>query len=55
MNHATPPPVEGPQRITLVHLAARGATSPALTRVVAAAGVQHGSGRVAVAAFNSSV
>jgi FXSXX-COOH protein len=47
----------GPERISLVRLAAQsnGSSSPALTRVVSKGAVTSGPGRVAVAAFNSSV
>lgn len=47
----------GPERISLVRLAAQsnGAFSPALTRAVAAGVERRGPGRVAVAAFQSSV
>jgi FXSXX-COOH protein len=47
----------GPERVSLVTLAAQrgGASSPALTRVVARGAEGRGPGRVAVAAFNSSV
>ncbi|MET7440364.1 FxSxx-COOH cyclophane-containing RiPP peptide [Streptomyces sp. NPDC004082] len=47
----------GPERISLVRLAAQsnGAASPALTRVVSNGVERRGPGRVAVAAFNSSV
>lgn len=47
----------GPVRIALVRLAAQngGAFSPALTRAVAAGVERRGPGRVAVAAFQSSV
>lgn len=51
------PKPEGPERIPLVRLAAQsnGSLSPALTRAVAAGVERRGPGRVAVAAFNSSV
>jgi FXSXX-COOH protein len=51
------PNADGPGRIPLARLAAQsnGAASPALTRVVGNSGAQYGPGRVAVAAFNSSV
>jgi FXSXX-COOH protein len=59
MNHNTTPEqtTDGPERISLVRLAAQsnGSTSPALLRVVAAGTDRRGPGRVAVAAFNSSV
>lgn len=47
----------GPERVSLVQLAAqRGdASSPALTRVVSNGVERRGPGRVAVAAFQSSV
>lgn len=47
----------GPERIPLVRLAGQsnGAFSPALTRAVAAGVERRGPGRVAVAAFQSSV
>jgi FXSXX-COOH protein len=49
--------VVGPERVSLVTLAAQrgGASSPALTRVVSNGVERRGPGRVAVAAFNSSV
>lgn len=50
-----PHTVEGPERMPLVRLAAQASGSPALTRAVLAGGVRRGPGRVAVAAFNSSV
>jgi len=59
MNHTssqnTPP--AGPERISLVRLAAQsnGTASPALTRIVSNSVAERGPGRVAVAAFNSSV
>lgn len=57
--HADEPsvPSEGPERISLVRLAGQsaGASSPALLRLVSKGAVTHGPGRVAVAAFNSSV
>ncbi|MFF7837587.1 FxSxx-COOH cyclophane-containing RiPP peptide [Streptomyces ossamyceticus] len=45
----------GPERVPLVRLAGRSGGSPALTRAVAAGVVRGGPGRVAVAAFQSSV
>ncbi|MFD7706181.1 FxSxx-COOH cyclophane-containing RiPP peptide [Streptomyces sp. NPDC059785] len=47
----------GPERVSLVSLAAqRGeASSPALTRVISNGAERRGPGKVAVAAFNSSV
>jgi FXSXX-COOH protein len=47
----------GPERIALVRLAAQsgGGFSPALTRAVSAGVERRGPGRVAVAAFQSSV
>lgn len=50
-----PQPADGPERVPLVTLAGRCATSPALTRVVPRAEAERGPGRVAVAAFQSSV
>ncbi|BBC34609.1 hypothetical protein SGFS_059030 [Streptomyces graminofaciens] len=49
--------VLGPERVSLVTLAAQrgGASSPALTRVVSNGVERRGPGRVAVAAFQSSV
>lgn len=46
-----------PERISLVRLAAQsnGRLSPALTRAMSAGVVRRGPGRVAVAAFQSSV
>ncbi|EKX63127.1 FXSXX-COOH protein [Streptomyces ipomoeae] len=51
------PAAVGPERVSLVQLAARqgGAASPALTRVVSNGVERRGPGRVAVAAFQSSV
>jgi len=49
----TPPTT--PERTPLVRLARPAAGSPALLRVVDRAGDGRGPGRVAVAAFNSSV
>lgn len=51
------PPPGAPDRISLVRLAAQntGAFSPVLTRAVASAVERRGPGRVAVAAFQSSV
>ena len=49
-----PQPADGPERVPLATLAGRCAASPALTRVVPRAGAR-GTGRVAVAAFQSSV
>jgi FXSXX-COOH protein len=48
---------DGPDRVPLVRLAARrdGASSAALTRVVSNGVADRGPGRVAVAAFQSSV
>ncbi|BBC35255.1 hypothetical protein SGFS_065490 [Streptomyces graminofaciens] len=47
---------DGPARVSLVTLAAgRGASSPALTRVVSHGPARRGPARVAVAAFQSSV
>jgi len=57
-NHQpSPATADAPERIPLVRLAAQsnGASSPALLRVVDRAGDGRGPGRVAVAAFNSSV
>jgi hypothetical protein len=48
-----PAPDEGPARVPLVSLA-RSPLSPALTRIVPKP-AEHGPGRVAVAAFQSSV
>lgn len=46
---------EGPERIQLVRLGRPGTASPALTRVVSNGVAERGPGRVAVAAFQSSV
>jgi FXSXX-COOH protein len=57
-NHSQQPaPADGPERISLVRLAAQStaASSPALTRVVSNGAPRSGPGRVAIAAFNSSV
>lgn len=50
-----PSPATAPARVPLARLAGPGAASPALLRVVGNADVERGPGRVAVAAFNSSV
>jgi FXSXX-COOH protein len=50
----TQPQPEGPERVPLARLA-RGVVSPALTRIVPRAQESRGPGRVAVAAFQSSV
>jgi FXSXX-COOH protein len=51
------PSAVGPERIPLVRLAAQssGTFSPTVTRVVSNGVERRGPGRVAVAAFNSSV
>ncbi|MER6158506.1 FxSxx-COOH cyclophane-containing RiPP peptide [Streptomyces sp. NPDC001868] len=51
------PTAVGPERVSLVRLAAQsnGALSPALTRAVSNGVERRGPGRVAVAAFQSSV
>lgn len=56
-NHQPAVSPTAPVRLSLVRLAAQsnGAASPAVTRIVAAGSVRRGPGRVAVAAFNSSV
>jgi len=55
-NHQpSPAPADVPERIPLVRLARPAAASPALLRVVDRASDGRGPGRVAVAAFNSSV
>jgi len=54
---AEQPAPDSPERVALVRLAAQsdGALSPALMRAVAAGVDRRGPGRVAVAAFQSSV
>lgn len=54
-NHEPPAASDAPDRTPLTQLAARGAASAAVTRIVGQPAADRGPARVAVAAFQSSV